>query len=137
MKTILTGTWVLLLCLNAFALAAQETNSLVFANYIAAQEGLAGDDYGKARAALQALAKGNEGELKKLAQTAANAKDIKAMRLAFKPLSEAVSKLEIPKGLVVATCPMVDASWVQKDGDIRNPYYGSGMLTCGTIKKKG
>ena len=137
MKTFLTGMCGLLLSLNAFAQAPQESNNLVFTNYLAAQEALAGDDYAKARTALQGLAKGSEGDLKKLAQTAANAADIKTMRSAFKPLSEAVTKLELPKGLVVASCPMVPASWVQKDGDIRNPYYGSSMLTCGTIKKKG
>jgi hypothetical protein len=126
----------LLLCLNAFGQPPQQSNNLVFTNYLAAQEALAADDYGKARTALQALAKGSEGDLNKLAQTAANAADIKSMRSAFKPLSEAVAKLELPKGYVVASCPMVPASWVQKDGDIRNPYYGSSMLTCGTIKKK-
>lgn len=126
----------LLLSLNAFAQAPQESNNLIFTHYLAAQEALARDDHAKATIALQALAKSSEGDFKKLAQTAANAADIKSMRLAFKPLSEAVTKLEIPEGLVVASCPMVPAPWVQKDGDIRNPYYGRSMLTCGMINKK-
>jgi len=33
-----------------------------------------------------------------------------------------------------AYCPMVKASWVQSSEQIKNPYYGSSMLTCGTIK---
>ena len=26
---------------------------------------------------------------------------------------------------------------IQKDGDIKNPYFGSKMLKCGTVQKKG
>jgi hypothetical protein len=31
---------------------------------------------------------------------------------------------------------MIKKSWIQKDDAIKNPYYGSSMLTCGEIKKK-
>lgn len=37
-------------------------------------------------------------------------------------------------------CPMKKASWLSKSKDIKNPYYGSKMLTCGSVKatlKKG
>jgi hypothetical protein len=30
---------------------------------------------------------------------------------------------------------MVSKPWLQKDKDIRNPYYGAAMLTCGSFKK--
>ena len=30
---------------------------------------------------------------------------------------------------------MANKPWLQKDKDIKNPYYGSAMLTCGMIKK--
>ena len=30
---------------------------------------------------------------------------------------------------------MVKKHWLQTDKEIRNPYYGSSMLTCGTFKK--
>jgi hypothetical protein len=33
-------------------------------------------------------------------------------------------------------CPMVKASWLQKEDKIRNPYYGSTMLECGQFKDK-
>ncbi|MFP6646637.1 MAG: hypothetical protein VCF24_24210 [Candidatus Latescibacterota bacterium] len=32
-----------------------------------------------------------------------------------------------------AYCPMVSAPWLQTEMDLRNPYYGSSMLTCGWI----
>jgi hypothetical protein len=34
-----------------------------------------------------------------------------------------------------AYCPMVKKSWLQKDGSIRNPYYGPAMPTCGEFKQ--
>lgn len=63
------------------------------------------------------------------------------VRSAFGKLSEAlVAYLDAQKrapgpGLRVATCPMVNKPWIQKDGPIRNPYYGSEMLSCGSFKK--
>src|SRR4051812_7249817 len=34
-------------------------------------------------------------------------------------------------GVRVAYCPMVRKSWLQKDGPLANPYYGTAMLGCG------
>ncbi|MBN8853792.1 MAG: hypothetical protein BGO55_11265 [Sphingobacteriales bacterium 50-39] len=31
-------------------------------------------------------------------------------------------------------CPMKKATWLTNDQTIKNPYYGSSMLTCGKIK---
>ena len=31
-------------------------------------------------------------------------------------------------------CPMKKASWLSTSKDIKNPYYGSKMLTCGSVK---
>ena len=31
-------------------------------------------------------------------------------------------------------CPMKKASWLSSNKAIENPYYGSAMLTCGSIK---
>jgi hypothetical protein len=30
-------------------------------------------------------------------------------------------------------CPMKKSSWLSSDSTIRNPYYGSSMLTCGKV----
>jgi len=32
-------------------------------------------------------------------------------------------------------CPMKKASWLSAEKDIKNPYYGSAMLTCGEVKE--
>ena len=31
-------------------------------------------------------------------------------------------------------CPMKDAYWLSNESAIKNPYYGSRMLTCGSVK---
>jgi hypothetical protein len=63
------------------------------------------------------------------------------VRSAFGKFSEAlVSYLDAQKrepgnGIKVAVCPMLQKPWLQKEGPIQNPYYGSQMLTCGNFKK--
>ena len=32
-------------------------------------------------------------------------------------------------------CPMKKASWLSNNKAIKNPYYGSAMLTCGSVKE--
>jgi hypothetical protein len=72
------------------------------------------------------------------AQTLVRATDIKTARAAFGPLSDALIQYADEVGLgqlKVAYCPMVQKSWVQEDGAIRNPFYGSAMLSCGTFTR--
>ena len=70
--------------------------------------------------------------------------DIEAARQAFEPLSMAL--LEAIEAFGIASdkaayrthCPMAfewkGADWLQADEDIRNPYFGASMLTCGEVK---
>ncbi len=108
-------------------------------HYLASQQALAADNYSKARMALQQLASETAGKVKTLTEQAAKTEDIESLRLVFKSLSEEIMKMTLPEGYAVAFCPMADKSqgahWVQKDGEIRNPYLGSAMLTCGSIVK--
>jgi Cu(I)/Ag(I) efflux system membrane fusion protein len=65
-------------------------------------------------------------------------KDLKAQRAIFSGLSARVIEVlraQPPEGmtLLVAHCPMVNADWLQTSEAIANPYYGSQMLTCGSI----
>jgi hypothetical protein len=78
-------------------------------------------------------------DVAKQAEALAQAKDLKAAREAFKPLSESLIKYladnKAGKGAYhEAYCPMVKASWLQTEKDIKNPYMGKGMLTCGVLK---
>ncbi len=68
------------------------------------------------------------------------AKGIKELRRAFKPLSEEIGVLAQAFGfgpgvtVVEVHCPMAfggqGAVWYQADEDVMNPYYGSKMLKC-------
>jgi Cu(I)/Ag(I) efflux system membrane fusion protein len=131
------------LFLIAFAIAAcgsSDPAPPALVHYVAAQEALADDDLDQAHQALQGLIQNANPTLKPLAEKAARAADLAAVRVAFKPLSEEVMKGQIPEGYVVAYCPMADgdkgAHWVQKDQpQIANPYFGASMLRCGVFKE--
>lgn len=85
--------------------------------------------------------------MKDRASQIAGSKDIKAQRAQFSTLSDnmyalmKVSKYDVP--VYYQHCPMYNdgkgANWLSKENTIKNPYYGSKMLTCGktiaTIKK--
>jgi hypothetical protein len=73
------------------------------------------------------------------AEALAKAKDLKAAREAFKPLSASLVKYladnKAGKGTYhEAYCPMAKANWLQTEKEVRNPYYGKSMLDCGELK---
>lgn len=71
------------------------------------------------------------------AAAVAAATDLWSARDAFGPLSDALIEYgnEVGFGdLRLAYCPMVDKEWVQATSEIRNPFYGSMMLTCGEFQ---
>ena len=111
------------------------SSSVLSTHYIDAASALSADDLEKAKASLTALAKESTGELKTLAQAAADTGDIAATREAFKALSNVATTMELPPDYAVAFCPMYKggAKWVQKKDKLANPYYGSTMLTCGNF----
>lgn len=92
--------------------------------------------------ASQTAALGKDGgQLAKAAATFAAAKDVKSARDAFGPLSDALIarvKADGSKDLVsdlrVGYCPMNSKSWLQREEPVRNPYYGTAMSTCGSVK---
>lgn len=123
---------------------AQGTGDLkvVLDSYLAIGDQLANDKVDGVKAPADAIAAeaakmGEKGTaLAKAAKAMESPADLAAARKAFGPLSEAV--IEATKDargdVKLAFCPMANASWLQKDATIRNPYYGSGMLTCGEFR---
>lgn len=66
--------------------------------------------------------------------------DIAKQRAAFGTLSlhmvELAKSVPLMNGLLyVDYCPMKKAYWLSTEKTIRNPYYGSTMLSCGSIKE--
>jgi len=70
----------------------------------------------------------------------ASATEIEDAREKFARLSDAIVaymdglKLTLPDDVRVAVCPMKQKPWLQEGSDIKNPYYGSSMLTCGDFR---
>jgi hypothetical protein len=79
--------------------------------------------------------------MKVLKSLTANAKsisetqDIKKQREFFKLLSKNMYELiKVSKSaepIYYQYCPMQDANWLSKENAVKNPYYGSQMLSCG------
>ena len=128
------------------AQSSDVTRALV-KSYLEIQGHLAADRYadvkGPARAlASQATAMGKEGtELARAATAMAGAADLAAAREAFGPLSDAViarvkadKTSDVARELRAGYCPMNRKSWLQREEQVRNPYYGTSMLTCGELK---
>lgn len=127
--------------------ALMEPVKSVLDHYLMIQTELAKDSVKGLGEHANAIAKGVKGDEMKMlspdvakqAETLAKAKDIKAAREAFKPLSASLVKYladnKAGKGTYhEAYCPMVKASWLQTSKDITNPYMGKSMLTCGVLK---
>ncbi|HEX8677024.1 MAG TPA: hypothetical protein VF700_07385, partial [Segetibacter sp.] len=64
-------------------------------------------------------------------------KELAKQRTAFQSLSEsmiALSKVsKSPSSSYIAYCPMKNAYWLSAEQEIKNPYYGNTMLTCGKV----
>ena len=78
-------------------------------------------------------------ELLKDANAIAQSKDLKAQRAKFATLSAAMVDLAktvkfSAEPIYQQYCPMQKASWISNTKAIKNPYYGSAMLTCGSVK---
>jgi hypothetical protein len=71
------------------------------------------------------------------ANSIAGSKDLAKQRIAFQTLSESVISLakasKPSKPAYIAYCPMKKAYWISAEQAIKNPYYGSTMLTCGKV----
>ncbi|MBI0398130.1 efflux RND transporter periplasmic adaptor subunit [Cyclobacterium marinum] len=81
--------------------------------------------------------------LKNALQHVQHLKDIEAVRKAFQQVSEGMIDLTkafnpLDQTLYVQFCPMADnnkgANWLSTEEEIRNPYFGEAMLTCGEVK---
>ncbi|TAJ47386.1 MAG: DUF3347 domain-containing protein [Chitinophagaceae bacterium] len=66
-------------------------------------------------------------------------KDIKHQREHFAPFSD--NMITLAKTVKLSAepvyqqyCPMKKSSWLSSQQAIKNPYYGSSMLTCGSVK---
>lgn len=162
-KIVATVSIALALSAFATESAAGETGVHVFdmgmkpilESYLKAQQALAADSIGGVQTAAKSIAthaakldaksvKGEHAEhykhlpmkLEKAAKVLNKATTIEATREAFKQLSKPMAAwgtMSKPEGVDVLFCSMAKASWLQKQGDVKNPYLGASMLGCGEI----
>ncbi len=111
-------------------------------HYLAIQEALAGDTLaGVPEAAKQLADAARAAGLNDVADAcgALSTGDLKAVRTAFKPISNPMAEWALADAAtkaqyMVVHCPMAPGSWVQRHRAVRNPYYGKEMLECGDPK---
>lgn len=84
------------------------------------------------------ISEGNSHILAKDAGRISTSHDLKKQREYFVNLSS--NMVLVAKALKLSDqpvylqyCPMKKASWLSSEKEIRNPYYGSSMLTCGEV----
>jgi Cu(I)/Ag(I) efflux system membrane fusion protein len=119
----------------------------VFDRYLKIQAELARDSLAGVKDQANAIAKTvRADDTKKLPAALANQADALAKtgdlagaRQAFKALSGSLIKYladnKAPKGTYYEVyCPMADASWLQANKKVQNPYMGKAMPDCGVVK---
>lgn len=118
----------------------------ILESYLFIQEKLAGDslegvqEQAKKIAAASAGLKDRElaGKIEQAAGKVAAAPDLAAARDGFVELSQPMVKWaqkNKPEGVRRAACPMrKNGEWLQRKGEIANPYFGKEMKRCGEFK---
>jgi hypothetical protein len=154
MKTAAATILVLLLASAGSAAAAQgaapaSTEALrdVVKTYLEIHTLLTQDKFGEVKGPASKLVSqtaslGKAGaDVAKAATAFAAAGDLNSARDAFGPLSDALIarvKADGTSGLVselrIGYCPMNHRSWVQREELAKNPYYGTAMVTCGSVR---
>lgn len=135
---------IALVTMISFSAVAQNTNKLID-DYIVVKNALVSGDSKAASDAIETFhqsvkAEGNLAQkdaLVKATNVLAKAGGLDKQRAAFNDVStslwKAVKSEKVEMSLFYQYCPMKKAYWVSKEKDIKNPYYGSAMLTCGKV----
>lgn len=90
--------------------------------------------------AAQEALKNVQADITAAAKTIAASKDISKQRESFVQLSEKFTALAktvklSAQPVYLDYCPMKKAYWLSADQAVKNPYYGSSMLSCGSVKE--
>ena len=124
-------------------------DTLALKNYLDLSEALAADDLTEAIKAITSLKEASDNsnliELKSIVNNLPSEfKEISKLRESFGTLSEVLlgelKGYSLPEDIVAnkAHCPMAlggkGADWIQRGSEVRNPYYGASMLSCGSIE---
>lgn len=152
-KYILTFALFIFAIISISAQKSDANITKLYNQYIVIKDALASDNADKtSKAALdfvkiagmidaKILSEGNINSLRKDASAISDSRNIQKQREYFTNLSD--NMIELSRKFKVANnsvfiqyCPMADASWLSNEKKIANPYYGSSMLTCGSVKSE-
>jgi DNA-binding transcriptional regulator WhiA len=147
---------VVLSVFSIISVAAQKSDptiSKLYSQYIQIKDALASDNADKtSQAAInfiktagtidaKLLSEGNINALRKDASAISESRNIQKQRQYFYNLSDNMiaitKKFKLSDKIVfVQYCPMAEGSWLSNEKKIVNPYYGSSMLSCGSVKSE-
>lgn len=138
MRTLHRATHFLILFALMNIAHAQQMNSKdkILNEYVIIQEQLAAENFSSINSLAlnlsKSITKKSDTDLKIAVDKLSKAKNIKEARKEFKEISSLlIKKNTLLKDYITAYCPMAGAKWIQKKGELRNPYLGKEMLTCG------
>ncbi len=134
--------------LFGYAVSAQDTEKLL-SSYLSVKDALVSSDNQTSSKAIANFlesvkidkAFAQKKELLKAAEALQKAEDIEKQRTAFEKVSTIMWDIvkqsdSLTRDVYYQYCPMKKAYWLSGETEIRNPYYGSKMLNCGSVKDK-
>lgn len=129
-------------------IAHAQNTSPILANYLKLKDALVASDVTKSTQAVAELSKSIEAspefaqknDLKKQVAVMAKTTDLEKQRAAFADVSTTIweaakSQKWNNQELFYQYCPMKKTYWLSTESAIKNPYYGSKMLACGSVKE--
>lgn len=128
---------------GALAFNADETTA-IFQQYNHIKTAMVASDAAAVKTGANALLNvSGDATLKEIAQTIADADGIENQRKALPELTSTVERFlgnAITSGAIYKQyCPMAfnntGAYWLSSEREIRNPYFGDAMLSCGSVKE--
>lgn len=135
----------LAISLFGFSAFAQNTSDLL-SKYISVKNALVNGNDKEASTAINTLYEAvksevnftQKSELLKATEKLNKASGIEKQRAVFNDVSTVMWTLvkssdKVNQSVYYQYCPMKKAYWLSYEKDIKNPYYGSSMLTCGKV----
>lgn len=126
-----------------------EAIDALYPHYLSLHEALVASDISKAKEAALLVEEASQHvsgakDLQEAATQVLSAANIENQRSAFSSLSNALIDLIKTNGVIagefyVAHCPMAfndkGANWLSPSKNIKNPYFGDKMLSCGSVEE--
>ena len=144
MKRILLFSLFFGISLMAYA----QNTSPILANYLKLKDALVASDVTKSTQAVAELSKSidaspefaQKNDLKKQVAAMAKTTDLEKQRATFADVSTTIWEAAKTQKwnnqeLFYQYCPMKKTYWLSTESAIKNPYYGSKMLACGSVKE--